>query len=227
MVSLAPDSPHATDGPRARGLTPAEWLVFLAVVLGSGLLGPLRALAVFAWAWRSRTPFAALGFVRPLRWLTDVALAVLFGAAFKLAMKAVVMPLLGAPPVNEAYRHVTGHPEVLPGMVFVILLGAGLGEEIVFRGFAFERLGRAFGGGTQAKVAIVLLTSLGFGLAHLPEQGLPGFQQSLTVGLVLGAVFASTGRLWFPIAAHAAFNLTALALIYWDLERDVAGWFFR
>lgn len=29
------------------------------------------------------------------------------------------------------------------------------------------------------------------------------------------------------MCAHAAFDLTALALIYWDLETDVAHWFFR
>ena len=47
------------------------------------------------------------------------------------------------------------------------------------------------------------------------------------MGLVYGAIFARTGRLWMLIAAHAAFDLTALAIIYWDLEADVAHLVFN
>jgi len=83
------------------------------------------------------------------------------------------------------------------------------------------------GTGRPAKIVIVVLTSVLFGLAHYPEQGLPGTQQATIVGLVFGAIFTATGSLWMLMCAHAAFDLTALALIYWDLETDVAGWFFR
>ena len=39
--------------------------------------------------------------------------------------------------------------------------------------------------------------------------------------------FARTGRIFFPMAADAAFALTALALIYWNLEFDVAHLTFK
>jgi len=66
------------------------------------------------------------------------------------------------------------------------VLGAGFGEETVFRGFFFERLGRLF-----------------------------------------GTLFAVTGRLWLPMVVHVAFDLTAVALIYWNWESAVAHFLFR
>jgi hypothetical protein len=74
------------------------------------------------WARLSRTPWRELGFVRPKSWTVTVAGALLFGIVFKLAMKAVVMPLLGAPPTNQAFRFVIGNPAALPEMLYVILI---------------------------------------------------------------------------------------------------------
>ncbi len=45
--------------------------------------------------------------------------------------------------------------------------------------------------------------------------------------LVFGTIFAVTGRIWMLMIAHAAFDLTALWIIYWDLETKVAHFFFK
>ena len=52
------------------------------------------------------------------------------------------MPLLGAPEINSAYQYLVGNRAALPGQVFTMIVGAGFGEETVFRGFLFERLGK-------------------------------------------------------------------------------------
>lgn len=49
----------------------------------------------------------------------------------------------------------------------------------------------------------------------------------MIVGLVFGAIFAGTRRIWLLMCAHAAFDLTALGLIYWNLEADVAHFIFK
>jgi hypothetical protein len=51
--------------------------------------------------------------------------------------------------------------------------------------------------------------------------------QAAVVGAVFGTIYAATGRLWFLMFAHAGFDLTAVAIIYADLETRVAHWFFR
>ena len=202
-------------------------LAFAGVLAGNLLFVPLSALLALLWAWRSRTPWAALGFVRPRSWALSAAVGIVAGFAFKMLMKAVVMPLLGADAVNHAYHYLAGNRAALPGMLYAVIVGAGFGEETLFRGFLFERLGRLFGPGAWAKALIVLLTSAGFGAAHYVTQGVPGVQQATIVGLVFGAVFAITGRIWTLMVAHAAFDLTALAIIYWDLEAKVAHLVFK
>jgi membrane protease YdiL (CAAX protease family) len=108
-----------------------------------------------------------------------------------------------------------------------VIVGAGFGEETVFRGYLFERLRKLSGPGFGVTTAIVLFTAGWFGLEHYPVQGLAGAEQATIVGLVFGTIFAVTGRLWMLMCAHAAFDLTALAIIYWDLEADVAHLIFK
>ena len=196
-------------------------------LVGNYPVAPLGAILALLWVRWSRTPWQEIGFVRPRTWIRDLAVGIAFGIAFKLVMKAIVMPLFGAPPINPAYHYLTGNPAALPGAVYLLIAGGGFGEEVVFRGFLFERFGKLFGSGTRARAGIVLLTTGLFALAHYPDQGLPGVQQAAITGLAFGTIFAVMGRIWIPMFAHAAFDLTALALIYWNLESAVAHLIFR
>jgi hypothetical protein len=206
-----------------RGFGPVGVVAIILIYFGNGLIKPLSALLVLLWAWRSGTPWREIGLARPKSWLSAIALGLLLGTGFKLVMKALVMPLLGAPPVNQAYHYLAGNTAAMPAVIFLVLVVAGFGEEMLFRGFAFERFGKLLGDSAGAKVAIVLLTALWFGLEHVPNQGLAGFQQGIIVGLVFGTAYAASRQLWPLIAAHAAFDLTAVAIIFFDVEREVAG----
>jgi membrane protease YdiL (CAAX protease family) len=210
-----------------RGFGPIGILAILIIAAGNMIVAPLSAILVLVWAKWSRTPWREIGYVRPQSWIGGLVVGVVFGIAFKLLMKMLVMPLLGAPPINPAYHYLAGNPSALPGALYAIIIGAGFGEETVFRGYLFERLGKILGSGIRAKTAIVLISAVWFGLAHYPIQGLAGVEQALIVGLVFGTIFAVTGRLWMLICAHAAFDLTALAIIYWNLESAVAHLIFQ
>ena len=209
-----------------RGFGPLGLLAILLIVLSS-VFKPLSGILVLAWAWRSHTPWREIGYVRPRSWLGTLAVGIVFGCAFKLLMKAIVMPLLGAPAINPAYHYLVGNPAALPGVVFTMIVGGGFAEETVFRGFLFERLGKLVGTGAGAKVLIVLLTSALFALGHYSNLGLPGVEQAMITGLVFGTIFAITGRIWMVMCAHAAFDLAAVAIIYWNLEAAVAHLVFK
>jgi membrane protease YdiL (CAAX protease family) len=228
-----PPAPSSDDGFAAalRGLGPAGILAIVVIALSGtiapgGVSIPLGALLVLAWARMSRTPWREIGYVRPQSRVASVVIGIVLGVAFKLVMKAVVMPLLGADPINRPYHYLAGNRSALPSAAWAMLM-AGFGEETVFRGFFFERLRRLFGSGTGARVAVVLVTSALFSAAHVPNQGLAGAEQAAVTGLVFGTIFAVTGEIWLPMCAHAAFDLTALAIIYWDLESKVARLIFR
>lgn len=212
---------------RLRGFGPIGILAFLLILAGNSVFVPLTAILVLVWAWLSRTPWREIGYRRPRSWLRILAVGLVFGAAFKLLMKAVVMPLLGAPGINQAFHYLVGNRAALPGMLYVVLVGAAFGEETFFRGYLFERLGKLFGSGAWAKTVIVLLTSIWFAWEHYSLQAMPGVQQAAMVGLVFGTVFAITGNIWMLIIAHAAFDLVAVAIIYWDLELQVAHFIFK
>jgi membrane protease YdiL (CAAX protease family) len=212
---------------RLRGFGPVGILAVLVILAGNFLFLPLSAILVLVWARLSDTPWRELGYRRPKSWVGTVAAGIVFGVALKLVMKAIVMPLLGAPPINEAYHFLTGNTAALPGMLWLIVAGAGFGEETVFRSYLFERFGKLFGPRVWTKTLTVLLTSIWFGAIHYPVQGLAGAEQATIVGLLFGTIFALRHQIFLLMVAHVAFDLTALALIYWDMETHVARFLFK
>lgn len=227
---LAPASAAPGDDEFARklrGFGPVGLLAILVVLAGNALIPPLSAVLALIWARWSRTPWREIGYVQPRRWMASAAIGIAFGVALKLLLKAVVMPLLGAPEINHAYHYLAGNRAAIPVTLWLLIAGAGFGEETIFRGYMFERLGKLLGQGVAAKTAIVLITSTLFALAHYSTQGLPGVEQAAVTGLVFGTIFAITGRIFMLMCAHAAFDLVAYAIIYWGLEMRVAHWVFR
>jgi membrane protease YdiL (CAAX protease family) len=210
-----------------RGFGSLGIFAILVILASNFLVAPLNAILVLAWARLSRTPWREIGYVRPRSWIGAIVVGVVFGVAFKFLMKAIVMPLLGAPPINQAYHFLAGNPAALLWMLYAVTVGGGFAEETVFRGWMFERFGKLFGPGLWARTLIVLITSVLFALAHYSVQGLGGVEQAMITGLVFGTIFAVTGRIFMLMVAHAAFDLTAIALIYWNLESDVAHFIFK
>ena len=228
-VSLPPPAPPDA---RLRGFWPLGIAAMLLILLtGNIFVAPMLALPVggllaLLWAWRSRTPWREIGYSRPRSWALTIVVGIALGVAFKFLMKAVVMPWLGAPPVNQAFHFLAGNTALLPAATWTMLM-AGFGEETVYRGYLFERLGKLLGERPGAKIVTVLLTSAWFAAAHAGGQGLPGVQQAAVTGLAFGAIYATTRRIWIPMIAHAAFDLTALWMIYWDLETTISHLIFK
>jgi membrane protease YdiL (CAAX protease family) len=215
-----------------RGFGPLGIITLLLILIGgnyvtaSGVVIPVGTALVILWVHLSHTSWAEIGYVWPASWVQTAVIGIVGGILFKLLMKIVVMPLLGADPINHAYHGWVGNTAALRVALWACLI-AGFGEETVSRGYLFERLGKLLGKGRSAKIAIVLVTSVMFGLSHFKVQGLAGAEQAAIVGLVFGAFLARAGRLVPLMIAHAAFDLTALAIIYWNLEYRVAHLVFR
>jgi len=201
--------------------------VAIAAILAGNIVPPLGAVIVLLWAAFTKTPARELGLARPRSWPATIAVGTIAGVLLKLAMKAIVMPLLGAPPVNAAYHYLTGNAAALPPILYTVIVGGGFGEEVVYRGFLFERVRVFKADSTGTRIALLLLTSALFAAAHLAEQGVAGAEQAMATGLVFGVLYLRTRTLWMSIAAHAAFDVTAVALVYFDYENTVARWIVR
>ncbi|HEY2070325.1 MAG TPA: type II CAAX endopeptidase family protein [Rhizomicrobium sp.] len=207
---------------RLRGWGPLGVLAFLIVAAGTLVFVPISAALVLVWAWLSKTPWREIGLARPKSWIGDAVFGIALGIGLKFLMKAVVMPLLGADPVNHAYQYLTGNAaEALKFAVYAVF-GAGVCEEIVFRGYLFERLGRLWSRSAAGDLLTLLVATAAFGMAHW-QQGFFAMINAGIVGLAIGALYLANGRkLWTLMVAHASFDLTAAAMIYANLETRVA-----
>ncbi len=81
---------------------------------------------------------------------------------------------------------------------------SGMLEEVLFRGLIFHQLERLAGSWLALGV-----TSLLFGLAHLTNDGATLFAAlAITVeaGVLLGAAYMLTGRLWLAVGIHSCWN---------------------
>lgn len=91
-------------------------------------------------------------------------------------------------------------------LVAVVVIGAPLFEELVYRGLLQRSLMGAIGTGRGLVVAAAW-----FGLIHLEPVELPGL---FLAGLLFGAALALTDRLGPAFLAHAAFNATGLVMAF-------------
>ncbi len=205
-----------------RGFGIAGTIVFLAITASVTVFTPLAGALVLVWAWLSRTPWRQIGLVRPESWLRGLLIGVALGLAFKFAMKAVVLPLLGAPAVGSALGDLAANPRRALFLIGYMIVGAGFCEELVFRGYLFERLGKLWGDGAGARLMILLATTLFFAGLHYP-QGVPGIVNAALGGLLSGTVYLlARKRLFTVIVLHASFDLSALALNYFHLEEALS-----
>ena len=216
--------PTTADRWSLKGFGPVGIIAILVIVLAGSLWG---AALVFVWAAVTHTPWRDLGFVRPRHGAIDLIIAFVAGVLFKLLMKAVVMPVLGFGPINTAYHYLVGNTAALPMMFLTVIVAAGFGEETVWRSFLFERLRALIGPRRYTTLIIVVVTSIFFGLAHYHDQGIPGVVQAMITGLVFGMTYARIRTIWPVMVAHAAFDIAAVLIIYWNLEQQIGQLFIR
>ena|GEM_PF-1779940 len=114
---------------RLRGFGPLGIIAILVILAANFMVAPISAILVLVWARLSRTPWREIGYVRPKSWTGALVVGIFFGVAFKFLMKAVVMPLLGAPPINQAYHFLAGNTDALLGMLFVLIINGGFGKK--------------------------------------------------------------------------------------------------
>lgn len=98
---------------------------------------------------------------------------------------------------------------------------AGFAEEILFRGLFFRLIEAWLG--TWGALAV---TSLMFGLMHItnPEASLFGaIAIALEVGILLGACYVLTRRLWLAIGTHVAWNFVQGGIFGSDVSGTGSG----
>lgn len=191
------------------------------------VLQPLGAAIVLGWRKFCRVPLGEIGLTRPSNIPLTIIGGVVVGIALKVFMKAVVMRLLGDDSlINVHFQYLYQNPaEALP-FVFLIVVFAGFGEEIVFRGFLFQRLARLIGNSRSSMILVLIISSILFGIPHL-KQEFYGIVHATIVGFTFGGLYLiSKKNLWLLIVTHSFYDLFSLWLIYNGYEKHVSTLIF-
>lgn len=90
-------------------------------------------------------------------------------------------------------------------LVSIVLLFGAVGEEMLFRGYAFQVLVKALG-----PFATILPMGVLFGLAHSANLNFTwlALVNTMLWGVMLGYAFVVSGDLWLPIGLHFGWNWT-------------------
>ena len=187
---------------------PVWVLVVAACALWVPFMAMLSTVSRRAGTGRFRDDFA-------LRWRPIDLLGLPIGVLAQLVVVGLINGLLqdlfpatfDADRIEERARDLYERAEGawLVALVGVVVIGAPLVEELVYRGFIQNTLRSRF-----ADVLALVLTAVWFTVIHLRPVEFPGL---FAFALILGITFHITKRLGMPIFAHMAFNATGLALV--------------
>jgi hypothetical protein len=92
----------------------------------------------------------------------------------------------------------------------IVLICGALAEELMFRGYPFQRLEEGIGA-----IGAIAVFSLLFGAVHLVNPGASvwGLVNTILIGIVLAIAYLRTRALWLPLGIHFAWNAT-LGLLF-------------
>jgi membrane protease YdiL (CAAX protease family) len=183
-----------------------SWLGF-PWVQWMGLISVSLATAVSVGIWeRGRWPLGL--FVSPRQAVPEFLGGVVFGAILIGACALLVV-------LSTAVFHERGAG--FPWReVLVVYVPAAVHEELLFRGYAFQKLHRWNRGVALVVVALV------FAALHLGNNAVTwlGVGNIFLGGLLLGIAWERYRRLWFPIGLHLAWNLASGPI----LGHEVSGY---
>ena len=169
-------------------------------------------------AWMERQPFVAVG----LRWKRRTPAEVGQGFAVAIAMAGGVTGIewgIGAIRL-ESRSGGDGAPLAVTLLMLSGLIAVGAAyEEVLFRGYAFQRLVE----GSNGAVAI-LVSSAVFGGLHMENPSATQLSTLNTVlaGALLAIAYLKTQALWWPIGFHFGWNWTLAVLGHPVSGLDVA-----
>jgi len=168
-----------------------------------------------------RQPLSDVGLRMDATWLRHGLFGIAFGAAEMLVVAALIL-LAGG--VRFELDPARGFAALAHGVWFFAWVAVL--EELLFRGFVFQRLVDGLG----APAALLLTASL-FAIAHWGNPGMEGSTLvSATIdnglgAILLGLAWLRTGSLALPIGIHFGWNWTQGALLGFDVSGLAqSGW---
>jgi membrane protease YdiL (CAAX protease family) len=146
-------------------------------------------------------PLGSVGLAFHERWRSELGLGLAIGAVMVLLV-AGLERFLGLAAFHWSGEAAAQLLSAATFAVFLMLISAA-SEEVLFRGYPFQRLVDAIG-----PVGAVLVFSGLFGIVHLgnPHHTWISTANTMLVGIPLAVAYLRTRALWMPIGIHFAWN---------------------
>ncbi len=143
--------------------------------------------------------FRTLGISFYRGWLRELLMGVAVGAGL-IALVVGMLVTAGLVRLEVAAAGVAAARFL--GLSGFILLAAAW-EEVVFRGYAFQRLVESVG-----PLSAILVLAVLFGAVHIPNPSATPLSTANTIlaGVLLAVAYLKTRGLWLPIGLHFAWN---------------------
>lgn len=142
---------------------------------------------------------------------------------FELSMDFIFQPLVSKifnePADYSTFKVIEGNPGMYFKWLFNMWISAAIGEELLFRGFAFSQLKKVFGG---KKILLVVSSAVMFSLPHL-YQGISGLMMTFLFGLAFGLIYLKFKNIWINIIVHGLIDTVFLTLSYYGLTDFYSG----
>ncbi len=115
----------------------------------------------------------------------------------------------------SSFAFIEGNTPLLISFLVLSWTNGAFAEEMIFRGYLMNRLGKIFGNKQRYTILLVLLIqAVIFGMFHM-YQGVTGVVTTTFVGLLMGIAYVLSGRnLWVPIIVHGLVDTASFIIIY-------------
>ncbi|MEQ1865683.1 MAG: CPBP family intramembrane glutamic endopeptidase [Micropepsaceae bacterium] len=159
-----------------------------------------------------------VGFRWPPHAASAIALAALAGIALSVHELVVLEPavrsFMGSSPDLSVFKDLRGNLEKTLFFIALSWVLAAFGEELVWRGYAMNRVAELLGGNAAAWILSTLAVNIVFGVAH-DYQNVAGIIVTAVGGVTYAVLYVLAGRnLAVPIVAHGVQNTCDFLFIY-------------
>jgi membrane protease YdiL (CAAX protease family) len=170
----------------------------------------LRVGVIFLFLWLASLPPAALGLTSPASWPIAKTLLITFFAA--IVFSVFLFRITGDRLLRRLLKMAGS---LIPTTATerwwfaIVSIGAGVSEELLFRGLLIWYLNHYF---PQLTVyQLIAISAVLFGYCHL-YQGWSGVVGTGVIGALFAWLYLSTGSLLLPIVVHALVDLRIVAV---------------
>lgn len=175
-------------------------------------------LAIMALLWLRGSSWSQLGLRTPRYWKSTILVGLIGGLLLffmsTLVFGPIIDMLVHTKPDTHVFDSLKGNTQALLVMLIRIWSSVAFGEELVYRGYLFNRIADLFGGQAWGWTIALFGQAILFGAAH-SYQGLSGMLLTGAYGLLAGLLYLFNKRnLWPCIIAHGLVDTISTLITY-------------